>query len=405
MIKTIKINQNQYYYWLLILLSLFIPLIKTISSLLIILISVLWLLTGAFTNKFKILYQNKIFLFFIAYYLIYLAGITYSSNIRFALFDLEIKLALLFFPLILGSLYINFFKKLDYEKIENSYIISCIAGSLFCLIRAFIRYFKEDNSLVFYYKEFSYLFHPSYYAMFLILAIIFLIYKTMNNPIGNKSWIINSLMILYFILIIVLLSSKSGIFSFLLIFIFFIFYYTVKIRKIKRSILILFVALSLFFCLYKIFPYSFGRIEIAKKTLEMTKISANTSDGTSERILIWKTSLEIIRENFLFGVGTGDIKDELMRKYKEKKMTTAYNLKLNAHNQYLQSFIATGFLGFIIFLSSLILPAIIAIRQKNIIYLMFIFLVAFNFLFESMLEVQAGVVFYAFFNSLLFLKK
>jgi len=137
----------------------------------------------------------------------------------------------------------------------------------------------------------------------------------------------------------------------------------------------------------------------------MTKISANTSDGTSERILIWKTSFEIIRENFLFGVGTGDIKDELMRKYNEKKMTTAYNLKLNAHNQYLQSFIATGFLGFIIFLSSLILPAIIAIRQKNIIYLMFIFLVAFNFLFESMLEVQAGVVFYAFFNSLLFIKK
>jgi hypothetical protein len=33
---------------------------------------------------------------------------------------------------------------------------------------------------------------------------------------------------------------------------------------------------------------------------------------------------------------------------------------------------------------------------------MFIVLIAFNFLFESMLETQAGVVFYAFFNAYLF---
>jgi hypothetical protein len=50
----------------------------------------------------------------------------------------------------------------------------------------------------------------------------------------------------------------------------------------------------------------------------------------------------------------------------------------------------------------LFLPAVAAFRRKDYIYFFFIILFSMNILVESMFENQAGVVFYAFFNSLLF---
>ncbi|MEZ5198704.1 MAG: hypothetical protein R2764_20660 [Bacteroidales bacterium] len=57
---------------------------------------------------------------------------------------------------------------------------------------------------------------------------------------------------------------------------------------------------------------------------------------------------------------------------------------------------------FFFLLITLLFPFIMAIKKKHAIFLLFIMLFSFNLLFESMLERQAGVVFYAFFNGLLF---
>jgi hypothetical protein len=50
-----------------------------------------------------------------------------------------------------------------------------------------------------------------------------------------------------------------------------------------------------------------------------------------------------------------------------------------------------------------IFPLISAIKKRAVMSMLFLIIVGFNLLFESMLERQAGVVFYAFFNSLLYL--
>jgi O-antigen ligase len=126
------------------------------------------------------------------------------------------------------------------------------------------------------------------------------------------------------------------------------------------------------------------------------------ANSSGERIMIWWYSFEITNENFLFGVGTGDVKDALLDKYKEKEMQNALSLELNAHSQYLQMLIALGSLGLTILLLNLIIPGLYAIERKHYLYFIFLLLIGFNFLFESMLETQAGVVFYAFFNAYLF---
>jgi O-antigen ligase len=130
-------------------------------------------------------------------------------------------------------------------------------------------------------------------------------------------------------------------------------------------------------------------------------IDKTTTESSSVRVLIWQAATEIIKDNFIFGVGTGDVKDVLLEKYKEKGMTGALSERLNAHNQFLQTFIALGLPGIILLLSSFIFPFILAFRKKNFIYIVFLVIVFINFLTESMLETIAGVLFYAFFNSLL----
>ena len=83
-------------------------------------------------------------------------------------------------------------------------------------------------------------------------------------------------------------------------------------------------------------------------------------------------------------------------------MKTAYDEKLNTHNQYLQTTIALGMVGFIILVLSLLAPLVQAIKKRNQLYVLFLLLFIINILVESMLETQAGVIFFAFFNSLIF---
>jgi O-antigen ligase len=94
-----------------------------------------------------------------------------------------------------------------------------------------------------------------------------------------------------------------------------------------------------------------------------------------------------------------------MHLYKERGMKGAFEHQLNAHNEYYQVFISLGIIGFILLLVTLYFPFIFAFRTGNTIYLLFLLIVVLNFLTESMFETQAGVMFYAFFNSLLCFSK
>jgi O-antigen ligase len=152
-----------------------------------------------------------------------------------------------------------------------------------------------------------------------------------------------------------------------------------------------------------IFPNAFSRIARAD---EMTSaehtVQTDPTDGTVARVEIWKVSLELIRKNLFFGVGTGDVKDILLESYRRNGLEPVFLQKLNAHNQYFQTFIALGFFGFTLLALMLLIPAILALKHHEYLYFAFISIIAINLLFESMLENQAGVVFYAFFNVLLF---
>ncbi len=122
------------------------------------------------------------------------------------------------------------------------------------------------------------------------------------------------------------------------------------------------------------------------------------------RFLIWNSSLELIGKNIFFGVGTGDVQDELQKVYITNdyvSLTYWPNTRFNAHNQFFETTIAIGLIGLITFLASIFIAIKEANKTRNYLFLFFAIIFLASCITESMLERQNGVIFYAFFSSFL----
>jgi len=397
--------QNKITYWLLIALAFFIPVYDKVSALIIGLLVLNWLLEGRFVHRFNLIKTEKSrrnLLLFSVLYLIHLIGLIYSKNVEFGLFDLEIKLSLLIFPLV--------FSTIDYKILEGKlkyilfgFLAGCFSTTLILLTRSFINF---TNSLLlseFFYGQLAWFHHSSYLAMFIVFSIGIMSYYLLSQKerLSKKLQILFTIGIIYFGVFIIFLSSKAGIISLALLILAYAGYIIFQ-KKYLKGVLILITSTIVFWLAFNYLPNVSSRINKAVDILATEKLENDIEDSTGERILVWKSSMRIIKENFLFGVGTGDVKDRLIQQYEKESISKAYQARLNAHNQYLQTFIALGFIGFLILILVLLLPLIISFKKRNTTYILFILLLSLNLLFESMLERQAGVVFYAFFNGLLF---
>jgi len=282
------------------------------------------------------------------------------------------------------------------------YITGCAVGSLLLLGHAFTLW-REGVTGAFYYMKLGWYFHPTYFAMYLNFAMAFmmleLLYGYISLSLSYKS--IYYLLLAWFFVFIFLLSSKMGLIGMVLIAI--LAGAELVFRQKKTFLGLGLIILFLMFVRAGLHVFSGTSARVVNSTETLTgSAPPETSRSTSDRIEIWKTSLDIIRSNILIGVGTGDVKDELIRNYKKNKIEGALEFRLNAHNQYLQTFITLGLPGIAALLLMLVLPMLAAFRSRYFLYFVFLLLFSLNILSESMLEIQAGVVWYAFFNIILY---
>ena len=365
-----------------------LPLNKSLIPILIVTTILLTLLEGGFKEKLQQLKNPYLFLA-ISFYITHLVAMLYTSNIKAGSFDLEQKLSLIIFPLVFFT---NI--KFNFENLTNilkSFVYGCILSGLLCAFNALFKFYISGDIDVFFYSQFSIIMHTSYFAMYLCCACISILFK--DGIITNK--LLKIVVLLFFVVLIVLISSKSGILSlaFIITIKFFqdIFIHKSYIRVLIMSILVLVSTIATYF----IFPKSIKRLMEMKQTI--TSSNSSEINTTSSRIVIWQSALNIISEHFITGVGTGDVNDALKKEYENGGVDQLIDKKLNAHNQYLQTFIALGLLGILALLALLIAVIYFTIKVKLWEGALLSFVIIINMLFESMLETQAGVVFIAFF--------
>ncbi len=117
------------------------------------------------------------------------------------------------------------------------------------------------------------------------------------------------------------------------------------------------------------------------------------------RLEFLKAAKVVLKENWMLGVGTGDVNDVTLQKYEEIKTPLEKKYRLRAHNQYLTFAITFGILGMIWFLFSMFYPLRFTKNEYYSLFVLFLITASFSMLNEDTLETQAGVTFFAFFNS------
>lgn len=343
---------------------------------------------------------------FSGFYLLYILGLSYSQNLEYASFDLEVKFSMFVFPVLLSTMRKEVFKGKRFNLILVLFVIGCVVSTLVSIGVAVDNYLHSFNEEVFYYRWLSYYHHPGYLSMYLVFAIAILMWfmlKRKEFKLGLWHCIAFCFLIFYFSIIIVMLSSKAGVLSLLMVYMLLVAHIIVYEKKIIQGLVYILLISGMLFLSFRYFSYSLNRIISYKDVVkESMKNDANKPGEEGDRVTLWKNTLEVLKDHIIFGVGTGDVDDKLMEEYKKNKVREAYEKHLNAHNQYLQTFLSLGIAGFLALMLVIILPAFYSLKRRNLLYVIFLLILSINLLVESMFETQAGVVFYAFFNAFLF---
>jgi len=126
----------------------------------------------------------------------------------------------------------------------------------------------------------------------------------------------------------------------------------------------------------------------------------NYGSSITQRFEFLKTAKHIIKDNFWFGVGTGDVQDSFNIYYELNNSPLPEKNRLRAHNQYVTFLLTFGIVGFIIIVFSLFYPVFKSNLNPKYFLIILLAIVLLSFFNEDTLETQIGVTFFSYFYSL-----
>lgn len=131
-------------------------------------------------------------------------------------------------------------------------------------------------------------------------------------------------------------------------------------------------------------------------------LKSGNANGKSEiqRLEYWKTASTIIKQNWLTGVGTGDVSDAFTKEYERSHSKLEVRFRGTSHNQYLYMGVAFGIAGLIIFLCWLMFPLLYLRAYRDYYFAALFCIMILSMLTEDSIRHQAGLNFFAFFSTL-----
>lgn len=348
-------------------------------------------------KKLYIEKRNWKFILPAALYIMMLAGINFSMDVQSAYKELEFKFSMMAFPLLV--LFTPAFSKKEGRGILDAFVAGTILFAFFAIFYGVFRAYIFDSREYLTYNKLGIYFHPTYMAMYQSITLMVLIYRGIKQEYYFKRTWIHWLLVVVVVLFISMLASKAGLISGVLVCAWLVLVTIINGGIRKRPIFIC-TATSVLLLLFSFgLPLTAQRIEQAANdvsAMQENNEPAEAHSSTELRKVTWSAAVQVMQENIL-GAGVGNTSRALNKIYEDKGEQYAAEKNLNAHNQFLQVGAEHGYFGLIIFIVFLMLLIRDAFKSNSLVYKGFLGIVLFNFLFESCLEVQAGVVFFYFF--------
>ncbi len=360
------------------------------------------LLDKTFYGNFWRLISNNFSVALVLYFSLIALSMTYSSNLESGLRSIETKFSFLVFPFFLPSIFLN--KEMTHRTMTlfwvggMSYIFVSFVDALISFLHSHsLSSFFYSELGVGFFQEGSFI-HPTYASFFYNILFAYLALQWIqNSPKGKFKFVIIASLI-FVAVFIFMLSSKFGILALAINFLLLLWKYVKNTNQVLRA--------TIFFMAFSIVSILVVWQSPLKKRFVSAYSAVTTANhhpsSTQTRLDVWRVTSTIISENPILGVGAGDIRNELLLKYQENDYQTYAQREYDSHQEFLQTYAALGLPGIIVLLFIFVLLWKRAISARN--YLLFIFTTLF-FVFgmvESMLERQAGVVFFVFFSLFLY---
>ncbi|MCC9166594.1 O-antigen ligase family protein [Pontibacter harenae] len=380
----------------------------------------IWLISSIFVAKksgYKISKGTiKIYLILIIPFIVQSIGFLISDEKGEALYYLERNLSIPLIPIgfALGE---HAFKKKHALLFFVIFILSCfILNSyvlLYLIINGFFSRFSEDNlyNPIFRnaYTQLTNT-HLPYLGIWFLFSCIIIVYILQQEKLKSYYKIVLTLIGIELFVGTFLFSARMAIIAFCLTLVAsFILYF----KSIKRTLILLFLLTFTLFLLSKIPTISHRIDEIANTSLHPPTGSPwdpqgiNQYNSTNIRVGIIVCSLDILKENWLVGVGRSEVQSSLNKCYTRFPIE-GYNdyktVDYNTHNQYIDFWLSSGLIGIILFLSFIFYIFHRSFISKDIFLFGFIMFISISFLTENILSRHSGVAFFALFSSFLFIR-
>jgi hypothetical protein len=312
------------------------------------------------------------------------------------------------FPVLIGTKKWKPAQQLLYVR---PYLFGLLVAVLICYVSGLVQFmtlgswhvlddFGRSQHILFYNKFSEILdLHPTYFSIYLGLGCMVLLSTTSKN-LGINAWIKYALLLI-FLITNVLTGSKAGILSFVVASIICMSYKYVVYKWKKDLVLVALIVLifAFFFSFSSALTSRFNQA-FRQVTLELDN-SQNISESTGIRVALWKLSVKVSQGAIFLGHGTGSViktlNDHCLENFSFSICEDLRNK--NSHNQFLNFLVSNGLIAVFVFTGALVLSFMRAIKNRDIIFMFFMIFMTSNFLFESILQRERGIVFFMLFLS------
>ncbi|MCS7004619.1 MAG: O-antigen ligase family protein [Cytophagales bacterium] len=370
-------------------------------------------------QKLKNLISTPLFWILTAVFWTDILSCFFSENLQEALFLIEKRISILAMPLFIGVLTPEI---LDYEHIIQllkAFAYSVFVALLICLISAAIKQneigWHELKKEAFMYHDLTEIIevHSIYIAQYASFAIGIILYIFLYEPLSLSLKIFHGFISIFLYACLFLLANRITILAFHIIVLVLGIYLGYQKANLRMNVIIILSCMIL--GIYGTYHYNPFFKERTQEILISLRDPSQASGNTSTRLFILKCCKDLLlhQNTWIWGFGTGDSQQELnncYNQYKQGKILTEDGKKNgpNAHNQYIQETLNKGIIGLAAWMSFLIVPVWYLFRRKDAfldLYIIFWFGFATLSLTESPLDMNKGITYFSFFQSLFSLRK
>lgn len=382
----IKFDKEKVFYWLLGMSTVAVALpSNNYGAISMVFLFTYWVFYKPLKPRLQFLLKEKWTLIaFSMPFLIQVIGIAYTDNLYKGVLAAQLVLPFIIYPMMMISARLE---KGISRFVLTWFFAGTLTASLMGLAKAI--YYKANNlGDYFFYSRFSELLgkHTTSFSLFIVVSMLFLMYEAIR---GRRRWIVVVPLLLFFMVMLYFISTRISIIGLGIGMV------ALLMTEVKGKVKWLgLVAPILILSLFAMPNF--------QKRFEPSGTEIGDVSDVAFRKYHWKSVLETIQEHpLLYGTGSGSGRDFLFERYRHYRLTSAYELNYNAHNQFLEYMLDFGVLGLLTFLSMLGYLYSRLVKDKNGLGLAMLVVFTIYFITESVFSSQAGVVTFAIVMSVL----